>query len=39
MATAMTTEWFRDWKSPLAQKFKETWGPYLREKAEIMRRD
>lgn len=35
--TAMVAEWFRDWKAPLADTFREIWVPYLHEKAAIIR--
>jgi nicotinamidase-related amidase len=33
---AMTTEWFRDWNSPLALRFKEVVVPYIQEKRSYL---
>lgn len=34
--TAMVTEWFRDWKSPQAEKGRELLQGYLRDKAPLL---
>jgi hypothetical protein len=34
---AMTAEWFRDWKSPLADTARELWVPYKEEWAALKR--